>query len=80
MFSGAFWVEHGGLASYGPDYYGMGRQSARLVDKILKGMDPAEIPVEVNPKIEFTINLNVAQALGISIAPEILYQADRLIR
>jgi ABC-type uncharacterized transport system substrate-binding protein len=80
MFSAAFWVERGGLASYGPDYYAMGHQSARLVDKVLKGMDPAEIPVEVNPKIEFAINLKVAQALGIAIAPEILYQADRLVR
>jgi ABC-type uncharacterized transport system substrate-binding protein len=80
MFAGAFWVERGGLASYGPDYYGMGRQSARLVDKILKGVEPAEIPVEVNPKIEFAINLKVAQTLGITIAPAMLYQADRLIR
>jgi putative ABC transport system substrate-binding protein len=80
MFAGAFWVERGGLASYGPDYYGMGRQSARLVDKILKGVNPGEIPVEVKPKIEFAINLKVAKSLGITIAPEILYQADRLVR
>jgi putative tryptophan/tyrosine transport system substrate-binding protein len=58
----------------------MGRQSARLVDKILNGVDPAEIPVEVNPTIEFAINLKVAKALGMAIAPEILYQADRLVR
>jgi putative tryptophan/tyrosine transport system substrate-binding protein len=80
MFPAAFWVERGGLVSYGPDLYAMGRQSARLVDKILKGMDPAEIPVEVNPTIEFTINLKVAKTLGMAIAPEILYQADRLVR
>jgi putative tryptophan/tyrosine transport system substrate-binding protein len=80
MFDGAFWVEQGGLASYGPDFYESGRQAARLVDKILKGGDPVEIPVEVNPKIEFAINLKVANALGLTIAPQMLYQADRLIR
>ncbi len=50
------------------------------MDKILKGADPAEIPVEVNPKIEFAINLKVAKALGLTIAPEVLYRADRIIR
>jgi putative tryptophan/tyrosine transport system substrate-binding protein len=80
MFVWAFWVERGGLASYGPDFLAMGRQSARLVDKILKGVNPAEIPVEVNPTIEFAINLKVAKSLGMVIAPEILYQADRLVR
>ena len=80
MFDGAFWVEQGGLASYGPDYYETGRQAARLVDKIIKGANPAEIPVEVNPKIEFAINLKTAAALGLTIAPEVLYQATRLIR
>jgi putative tryptophan/tyrosine transport system substrate-binding protein len=80
MFAGAFWVEQGGLASYGPDYYDSGRQAARLVDKILKGANPAEIPVEVNPKIELAINLQVAKTLGVTIAPEVLYQADRLVR
>jgi putative ABC transport system substrate-binding protein len=80
MFGGAFWVERGALASYGADYYETGRQAARLVDKILKGANPAEIPVEVNPKIEFAINLKVAKALGLTIAPEVLYRADRIIR
>ena len=80
MFEAAFWVERGGLASYGPDLYASGRMAARLVDKIRKGMTPAEIPMEVNPKIELVINLKVAKALGLTIAPEVLYQADRLIR
>jgi putative ABC transport system substrate-binding protein len=80
MFDGVFWVEQGGLVSYGPDYYETGRQAARLVDKILKGANPGDIPVEVNPKIEFVINLKTAAALGLTIAPEILYQATRLIR
>ena len=80
MFDAAFWVERGGLASYGPDLYASGQQAARLVDKILKGTKPAEIPVEVNSKLEFVINLKVAKALGLTIAPEVLYRADRLIR
>jgi putative ABC transport system substrate-binding protein len=50
------------------------------VDKIIKGAPPGDIPVEVNPKIEFTINLKTAAALGLTIAPEVLYQATRLIR
>ena len=80
MCDGAFWVERGCLASYGPDFYDSGRQAARLVDKLLKGTPPAEIPVEVNTKIEFVINLKTAHALGLSIAPEVLFQANRLIR
>ena len=50
------------------------------MDKILKGANPAEIPVEANPKIEFAINLKVAQVLGLTISPEVLYRADRIIR
>ena len=80
MYDAAFWAEHGGLASYGVDLYETGWQAARLVDKILKGANPGEIPVEVNPKIEFVINLKTAKALGLTIAPEVLYQANRLIR
>jgi putative tryptophan/tyrosine transport system substrate-binding protein len=81
MFNSPFYLEeHGGLASYAPDTYGTGKQAARLVDKILKGAKPAEIPVEVNSKIEFVINLKTAKALGLTIAPVVLFQADRLIR
>jgi putative ABC transport system substrate-binding protein len=80
LFDGVFYVERGGLVSYGGDYYVSGKQAARLVDKILKGARPAEIPVEVNSKIEFAINLKTAKALRLTIAPEVLYQADRLIR
>jgi putative ABC transport system substrate-binding protein len=54
--------------------------AARLVDKIIKGDNPASIPVEVNPKIEFVINLKTAQALGLTLDPIILYRADRLVR
>jgi putative ABC transport system substrate-binding protein len=80
MFEQTFWVEQGALASYGPDYYSSGKQAARLVAKIMEGEKPANIPVETNSKIEFAINRRVAKAIGLTIAPEILYQAHRLIR
>jgi putative tryptophan/tyrosine transport system substrate-binding protein len=80
MFFGPWYVDQGGLASYGPDFYQSGRQAARLVDKILKGTHPREIPVEVNNNIEFVVNLKVATALGIKIVPEALYKATRVIR
>jgi putative ABC transport system substrate-binding protein len=80
MFFGAWHVENGGLASYGPAFYESGRQAARLVDKILKGTNPGEIPVEVNNNIEFVINLKVAKESGINIAPAVLYRASRVIR
>ena len=81
MFSSTFFPEErGALASYAPDTHETGKQAARLVDKILKGAKPADIPVEVNSKIEFVINLKTAQAMGLTIAPEVLFQADRIIR
>jgi putative ABC transport system substrate-binding protein len=76
----AFWVEEGALASYGPDDYSSGKQAARLVAKIMEGDKPANIPVETNSKIEFAINRRTAKAIGLTIAPEILFQAHRLIR
>lgn len=80
MFGLSFFVERGGLASYSPNAYESGRQAARLVDKIIKGANPGTIPVEVNSDIELAINLKVAKALGLTIAPEVLFQANRVIR
>jgi ABC-type uncharacterized transport system substrate-binding protein len=80
MFESMFFVERGGLASYGPDDYASGWQAARLVDKILKGTDPREIPVEVSTKFKFVINLKTAKALGLTMSPISLFQADELIR
>jgi putative tryptophan/tyrosine transport system substrate-binding protein len=80
MFMGSFYVEQGGLANYGANYHASGRQAARLVDKIIRGIKPATIPIEVSSKIEFVINLNAARALGLRIPREVLYQADRIIR
>ena len=52
----------------------------RLVDKTFKGIAPGEIPVKVNPPMALAINLKVAKALGLTIAPELLYSTDRLMR
>jgi putative ABC transport system substrate-binding protein len=79
MFSGAFWVERGGLVSYGADFYESGRLAARQVDKIIKGEKPASIAVESNPRIELVINLKVAKELGLSLAPTLLQRATRVI-
>ncbi len=79
MFSDAFYVERGGLASYSANLYELGRQAARLVDKILKGTKPADLPVEQATKFELVINLKTAKALGLTITHSLLLQADRLI-
>ncbi len=79
MFDDAFYVERGGLASYAANFYGLGRQAARLVDKILKGARPSDVPVEQPTKFELVINLKAAKALGITIPQSILGRADRVI-
>jgi len=79
MFNGAFYVERGGLVSYGPDFYESGRQAARLMDKIVKGENPGRIPVEANPKMELAINMKVARALKLTISPAVSQRANRLI-
>lgn len=79
MFNGTFYVERGGLVSYGPDFYESGRQAARLMDKIVKGENPGRIPVEANPKFELAINMKVARAMKLTIAPAVSQRADRLI-
>ncbi|MDH3601439.1 MAG: ABC transporter substrate-binding protein, partial [Candidatus Tectomicrobia bacterium] len=80
MFESEFFVERGVLAGYGSNSFEAGRQAARLVEKIMKGANPADIPVETNSKIEFIINLKTAKALGLTIAPEVLFQATQVIR
>jgi len=79
MFDDPFFVERAGLASYGSDLYALGRQAARLVDKILKGARPGDIPVEQPTKFELAINLKAARALGITIPQSMLLRADRVI-
>ncbi len=79
MFDDAFFVERGGLASYAANLYGLGRQAARLVDKILKGARPGDVPVEQPTKFELVINLKAAKALGITIPQSLLLRVDRII-
>ena len=80
MFQGAFFAERGGLASYGATEGDLGRQAARLVDRILKGAKPADLPVEQPTKFELVINVKTAKALGLTIPASLLQRADRLIQ
>jgi putative ABC transport system substrate-binding protein len=80
MFHGPFYVERGGLASYSASEHQTARQAARLVDKILKGANPADLPVEQPTKFELLINLTTAKTLGLTIPQSLLLRADGLIQ
>jgi putative ABC transport system substrate-binding protein len=80
MFSEEVWALNGALAAYGPSYLEMGRQAARLVDKILKGTKPGSLPIERAAKFDLTLNYRTANFIGLRLAPELLKKADRVIR
>jgi putative ABC transport system substrate-binding protein len=73
-------VENGGLMSYGADEAESFKRVAVMIDKILKGTKPADIPVEQSTKFEFVVNLKTAKQLGVTIPPEVLARANRIIR
>ena len=73
-------VDEGGLMSYGADFDDLFRKSAHYVDKILKGTKPADLPVQQATKFEFVINLKAAKQIGLTISPDFLERANRVIK
>jgi ABC-type uncharacterized transport system substrate-binding protein len=73
------YVEAGALMSYGPNFHDLFRRTAEIVDKILRGAKPGDIPVEQSTKFDLVINLTTAKALGLEIPPTLLVRADEVI-
>jgi putative ABC transport system substrate-binding protein len=80
IYPNSEFVEAGGLMNYGPSQTDNWRRAADFVDKILKGTKPADIPVEQPMKFEFVVNLNAAKQIGVTIPPNVLTRADKVIR
>jgi putative ABC transport system substrate-binding protein len=74
------YVDEGGLMSYGVDYHDLYRRAAVYVDKILKGAKPADLPVQQATKFEFVINLKVAKQIGLTLSPEFLSRANKVMK
>ena len=80
VFGTGLWVGHGGLISYGPDYYAQGVQAAGLVAKIVRGAAPQDLPVAGAEKIDLAVNLKTAEQLGVTVPRKILLRADAFRR
>jgi putative ABC transport system substrate-binding protein len=80
MYGWRGFADAGGLMSYGPSSLGIQYRATSYVDRLLKGVKPADLPVEQPTKFEFVINLKIAQALGLTIPPALLFQADEVLR
>ena len=74
------WTVNGGLMSYGADRAEPFKRVAVFIDKILKGTKPADLPVEQPMKFEFVINLKAAKQIGLTIPPNVLARADKMIK
>jgi putative tryptophan/tyrosine transport system substrate-binding protein len=80
IYSAADFVEAGGLMSYASDFIDLYKSAAVYVDKILRGAKPADLPVEQPAKFEFVVNLKTAKQMGLTIPPQVLMDADRVIK
>ena len=79
MFNDRFYVERGGLASYGASFEESGRHAARILDKVIRGTRPGDIPIETNNRVAFVVNAKVARAINLTIPRDLLPRIDHVL-